>query len=330
MDPRKSARESFARANGLVPKRLVAMPADASFRRYFRYEDVDRPLLMMDAPPPEEDVRPFVKVAKHLATLGLRPPAIYAVDEAQGFVLLEDFGEATFTRLLSGGTDEKTLYEFAVDTLAHLHRIPEALRIDVPPYDIQVLQREAALFTEWYLPYVTGRSLNESARTAWDAAWASVIGGLPQPRKSLVLRDFHVDNLMLLEHGEGLERCGLLDFQDALIGPTAYDVVSLLEDARRDVPENLQRSLKLRYIELSDDIDQTGFDAWFNVLGAQRHAKVLGIFVRLNERDGKSSYLKHLARVRRLLDAKLATVELTAVRQWFEKYLGDAVVPTKP
>jgi len=330
MDPRKSARESFARANGLVPKRLVAMPVDASFRRYFRYENADRRLLMMDAPPPQEDVRPFVKVAKHLAALGLRSPAIYAVDEAQGFVLLEDFGEATFTRLLSGGADEKALYEFAVDTLAHLHRVPGAIQIDVPPYDVKVLQREAALFTQWYLPYAMGPLLNESACTAWDAAWASAIGGLPKPRTSLVLRDFHVDNLMLLERGEGLERCGLLDFQDALIGPTAYDVVSLLEDARRDVPESLQRTLKLRYIELSDDIDQTGFDAWFNVLGAQRHAKVLGIFVRLNERDGKSSYLKHLARVARLFDAKLATVELTPVRQWFEKYLGDAVVPTKP
>ena len=329
MDPRKSARESFARANGLVPKRLVAMPADASFRRYFRYEDVDRPLLMMDAPPPQEDVRPFVKVAKHLSTLGLRSPAIYAVDEAQGFVLLEDFGEATFTRLLSRGTERRRFTNLR-SIRWHTFIVSRRPANRCAPYDVQVLQREAALFTEWYLPYVTGRSLNESARTAWDAAWASVIGGLPQPRKSLVLRDFHVDNLMLLEHGEGLERCGLLDFQDALIGPTAYDVVSLLEDARRDVPESLQRSLKLRYIELSDDIDQTGFDAWFNVLGAQRHAKVLGIFVRLNERDGKSSYLKHLARVRRLLDAKLATVELTAVRQWFEKYLGDAVVPTKP
>ncbi len=303
------------------------MPADASFRRYFRISGAQQRALLMDAPPPQEDVRPFVKIANHLSSLGFSTPQVYAVDQQQGFLILEDFGDDTYTRLLAAGEDELALYELGVDVLCALHSQPAAADVDVPAYDAATCVDEAQLLCEWYVPRALAEPLGEACKTEYGRAWSHVFSALPAARNSLILRDYHVDNLMRVADREGVATCGLLDFQDAVIGPTAYDVVSLLEDARRDISATLTESMLNRY-RLSMGLSDREFEdfmLWYHVLGAQRHCRVLGVFVRLFERDGKDVYLKHLPRLERLLRLHLGVAQLRPLKQWFECYLNASL-----
>lgn len=322
-ESRAQARKAFLEASGWQDAEVEALPGDASFRRYFRLQRGAEPALLMDAPPESEDVRPFVKVAGHLLSLGLSAPKVLASDEARGFLIIEDFGEATFTRLLEAGEAQGPLYEQAVDTLAALHDHPRNAAIELPPYDLAALQKEASLFTDWYLPALTGEATGAEARESYLQAWEEIFGALPGLPKVLVLRDYHVDNLMLLKDRPGPKACGLLDFQDALIGNPAYDLVSLLEDARRDVPEELAGRLFLRYLEKrGGEVDGHLLGRWCACLGAQRHAKVAGIFVRLMWRDGKPVYLKHVPRVMRLLERQIRSAsDLQPLARWCAQHL---------
>jgi len=299
------------------------LAADASFRRYHRVRRNGCSAMLMDAPPAREDVRPFVRVARHLHGLGLSAPAILAADEAQGLLLLEDFGDDTFTRLLAAGCDEEDLYRLAVDVLIHLHRLPaaEALPAGLPAYDLPRLQDEALLLPDWYMPAVLDRPTDAGLRDSYAAAWEQALRPVLAQPATLVLRDFHVDNLMRLPSRDGLAACGLLDFQDAVAGPAAYDLMSLLEDARRDVSAEVRRAMLQRYRESTGGADDDGFLAAFAVLAAQRHAKVIGIFTRLCRRDGKAIYLGHIPRVWRLLERALEHPALAPVADWFERHL---------
>ena len=323
MSSREFQRAAFAAQHGLEDVPVTPLAADASFRRYFRYHSTPQSVLLMDAPPPQEDVRPFVRMAEHLLTLGLSAPSILARDEAQGFLVLEDFGEDTYTRLIGAGEDDGPLYELAVDALIHLHAHPHAANVAVPAYDQSVLLREVALFTQWYLPYALAEPLTGQEMASWLDAWRQTLARRRPLAPTLVLRDYHVDNLMRLDARAGVGACGLLDFQDALIGPGAYDLVSLTEDARRDVDDHLRDRLLNRYLAAFPTLDGHEFMRWYGVLGAQRHAKVLGIFVRLYQRDGKDIYLRHLPRVLRLLRRALVGPELTSVRQWMAQHVDD-------
>ena len=324
-DERAAARSAFLERSGWGQAAVEALPGDASFRRYFRLSGGPEAALLMDAPPPKEDVRPFLRVADHLLGMGFSAPRILARDETAGFLVIEDFGEATFTRLLAVGEEQRPLYELAVDLLASLHEQPGNAKIDLPPYDLAALQREAALLTDWYLPALTGRPTETAARESYLTAWEEVFGGLPGLSRVLVLRDYHVDNLMLLKGREGVAACGLLDFQDAMIGSPAYDLISLLEDARRVVPQDLAGRLFLRYLEnRGGAVDGHLLGRWCACLGAQRHAKVAGIFVRLMWRDGKPVYLKHIPHVMGLLKRQLESApDLKPVALWCERHLPD-------
>jgi aminoglycoside/choline kinase family phosphotransferase len=303
------------------------LSSDASFRRYARLRRGGETALLMDAPPGREDAGAFARVAETLLALGLSAPRILAEDREAGFLLIEDFGEATFTRLLDGGAAPAPLYARAVDALAALHGQAEAGAAPVPFYDRDRLLAEAALLPGWYLPALTGRATSAEARAAWDAAWAAVLDALPPPAETLVLRDYHVDNLMLLEDRAGVAACGLLDFQDAVVGPAAYDLVSLLEDARRDVPEALAEAMLARYAAARPETSGEAFLRWYRVLGVQRHAKVAGIFVRLLVRDGKPRYLGHIPRVMRLLARGLEHPDLAPVARWFDRHLPEPEAP---
>jgi len=302
---------------GAADRKVLA--ADASFRRYDRLTLQGRPAVLMDAPPPKEDVRPFLRIARHLLGLGYSAPAILAADEEAGFLLLEDLGDATFTRLLTAGSAELPLYQMAVDLLIDLHRQPTPDGI-AAPYDRETLLTELSLLTDWYAPAV-GIELDHTARAAYLAAWQDVLPlalGVPE---GLVLRDFHVDNLMRLEGREGLAACGLLDFQDALVGPVTYDLVSLLEDARRDLDPATRAEGRRRYLAAFPTLDQAAFDASWACLAVQRHAKVIGIFTRLCKRDGKPTYLRHIPRIWGLLEAGLGHPGLAPVKSWFDRHI---------
>ena len=299
------------------------LPGDASFRRYERLSLEGRRAMLMDAPPPKEDVRPFLRVARHLTKLGFSAPHIFEADEANGLLLLEDLGDDTFTRLLAKGEDETALYELAVDALIGLHHVPidKVLPLSTPPYDEAKLLEEARLLIDWFLPAISGAPVEAPLAEAYAAVWRGAFTALDGQPYTLVLRDYHVDNLMRLPSRSGIAACGLLDFQDALVGPTAYDLVSLLEDARRDLAPGLAAAMTQRYLAAFPKLDRDKFSAACAVLAAQRNAKIVGIFTRLSRRDGKHHYLAHVPRVWRLLEGDLAHPALSGVRAWFDIHL---------
>ncbi len=322
MAERAAVISAFLEGAGWAGATRRPLAGDASFRRYVRLALGDRKAMLMDAPPPREDVRPFVAIARHLARLGYSAPRVLAEDGQAGLLVIEDLGDATYTSELARGADEAALYTLAVDLLIDLHRNPAAARIDVPPYDDRRLLDEAALLTDWYLPAVQGRETPPAVRAAYLDLWREAFVAARRVPDTLVLRDYHVDNLMVVAGREGLAACGLLDFQDAVIGPVSYDLVSLLEDARRDVPASLALAMVARYLAAFPSLDPAAFAGSYAILGAQRSAKIIGIFTRLFARDGKPRYLHHIPRVWRLLEGDLAHPALAPVRAWF-----DAEVP---
>jgi hypothetical protein len=313
---------AFLTAAGLGGVSRRPLAGDASFRRYERLDDGARRAVLMDAPPPQEDVRPFIAIARLLQSLGLSAPRLLAEDVATGLLLLEDFGDRTYTRIIASGGAEEPLYALAVDLLIELHRRfkPEAASF-VPPYDDQRLLNEAALLVDWYLPAITGNPTAADLREEYLALWRGLLPVARGVSDTLVLRDYHVDNLMLLDGRVGTAACGLLDFQDAVIGARSYDLVSLLEDARRDVPGRIVEAMLGRYLSAFPDLDRAAFDASYAVLGAQRNCKIVGIFTRLCVRDGKPVYLPHIPRVWRLIEQDLRHPALAPVARWLDTHI---------
>jgi aminoglycoside/choline kinase family phosphotransferase len=304
---------------GVVPMPLAG---DASFRRYHRLQRNGRRAVLMDAPPPQEDVTPYIAVSTLLRDLGFSAPEVFAEDRAGGFLLIEDFGDGTYTRLLDHGADERALYSLAVDTLVELQRAVERCGAPyLPPYDVPRLLAEAALLVDWYMPAVLGSPLSEASRDEFLALWQAILPQATLSRDTLVLRDYHVDNLMLLQDRSGVRSCGLLDFQDAVCGSPSYDLVSLLEDARRDVPPELRRMMIERYLGAFPALDRSAFLRSAAILAVQRNCKILGIFTRLWKRDGKSGYLVHIPRIWRLLEQDLRHPALAPIAQWRDRHL---------
>lgn len=302
--------------------RVAPLAGDASFRRYYRLGRNGRRAVLMDAPPPQEDVVPYIAVSQLLRQLGLSAPEVFAEDRAAGFLLIEDFGDDTYTRLLDRGADEPALYTLAVDTLIDLQRAVDARGSpDLPPYDAERLLAEAALLVDWYVPAAIGEPLSARRRDEYLDLWRTLLPQAALPGETLVLRDYHVDNLMLLPDRSGVQGCGLLDFQDAVCGPPSYDLVSLLEDARRDVPADLRQTMTERYLAAFPALDRAAFLRSAAILAAQRNCKILGIFTRLWRRDGKPRYLIHIPRIWRLLDQELAHPALGPIARWLDRHL---------
>lgn len=278
----------------------------------------------MDAPPPLEDVRPFLVIARHLISMGYSAPQIFAEDIVNGLLIIEDFGDQTYTHILAQNQNlEYILYGLAVDLLIDLHRrsTRETLSVSLPSYDHELLNEEALLFPDWYLPAVTGKPTSAVVRKSYVKAWSTSLAYAAAQPPTLVLRDFHVDNLIWLTSKDGVKACGLLDFQDAVAGPAAYDLMSLLEDARRDVSEELFTSMVDRYFSAFSHLERENFETVFSILAAQRHAKIIGIFTRLNLRDAKPAYSAHIPRVWKLLEESLKHPSLSTVAKWFEDYV---------
>ncbi len=324
MVDREAQIAAFLAAAGWRNAERRKLAGDASFRRYERLTQQGGRAVLMDAAPPQEDVRPFLAVSAILQRLGLSVPAILARDEASGLLLLEDLGDNTYTRLLAEGADERALYSLAVDVLIHLQRRFDPLAAAVPPYDESRLLAEAALLVDWFLPAVGLTSVPGDWRESYLAAWRRVLPLATETATTLVLRDYHVDNLLLLPERRGVAGCGLLDFQDAVIGPASYDLVSLLEDARRDVPRELAVAMIERYLAAFPGLDRARFMAAYAVLGVQRSCKIVGIFTRLWKRDGKSQYLGHIPRVWRLIEQDLRHPVLAPIAEWLASHIPPA------
>jgi N-acetylmuramate 1-kinase len=312
-----AAAPDFLVSAGWAGATIAPLAGDASFRRYFHVSDGMRAAVLMDAPPPHEDVRPFVAMAEYLCGIGLSAPRILHRDVDAGLLLIEDFGVERMREAVDADLSrEMAIYEGTVDVLVELHRHTPPSHLK--PHSLEQFLEEVALFTQWYCPALGLDVDVEGFATAWHNVLAPVVAGIANPVTEL--RDFHAENVMLIEGAAGNARFGLLDFQDALTGHPAYDLVSMLEDARRDVTPAVETAMIARYKAATGQSDD--FDTAYWTLGAQRNTRILGLFPRLWKRDGKPHYLAFQPRMWGLLERDLAYPALAPVKSWF-----DANVP---
>jgi len=296
--------KKFLAQNKIANCEIKKVAGDASFRSYYRIFFAGETRILMFAPPSHEDIRPFEKIADFLFQHKFSAPKIFARDEENGFLLLEDFGDDTYGKVLSvESLQELELYQKACDALLELHKI-EAPR-DLPLYNSGLLFREVMLFVDWYLP-LQKKTMSLQQKAHFKFLWFQLFDFLDRENQTLVLRDYHADNLMIIPNREGHKQVGLLDFQDAVIGSKAYDLVSLLEDARRDVDQKNRQEILNYYLEKSK-CDKVKFITDYEILSLQRNIKIVGIFSRLALRDGKEHYLKLLPRVLSFIKLRLAS-----------------------
>jgi aminoglycoside/choline kinase family phosphotransferase len=346
--------KEFLRRSGWGDAGVAPMPSDASSRHYARLSLAGKTALLMDqpqsaeAPPAPEhageaerqalgynalarlagaDTHRFQAVAEHLRGRGLAAPLIHAADHEKGFLILEDFGDTLFADVLSDGSAEEDLYKAAVEVLARLHAqaAPSRLAAGMPlyAYDQAALLAETDLLTEWFLPLALHRAATDSERADHRALWRTALDEIAGSEKVLVHRDFHAQNLMWMPERKGLARVGLIDFQDAVAGSRAYDLISLTEDARRDVSPALAELALAHYLAAARaqgiSTDEAQFRTEMAIMAAQRNAKIVGIFARLYKRDLKPRYLVLLPRVWRHLEHDLTHPALADLRAWYDR-----------
>jgi len=352
-NPRSELMTAFLSDAGWGGAELRPLPGDASTRHYIRVHHNGRTAMLMDQPQQAEaptagpDATPearralgynalarlagadcgrFVAAAKHLKRCGISAPEIYAADVPQGFLLLEDLGDDLYTDVIAKGGDERAMYQAAIEALARLHAKPAPANLapDKPlfRYDETAQLAETDLLTEWFLPAALGHPISANAIEEHRALWRDTLRAL-DGAKVFVHRDFHAQNLLWRGDREGISRVGVVDFQDALAGSPAYDVISLLEDARRDVTPELARGMTQIYLKKSRDngvtLAKEHFELTAAILAAQRNAKIIGIFARLAKRDKKPRYLAHLPRVWRYMEHDLSHPSLAKLKAWYDR-----------
>lgn len=358
LDSREAERREFLHEAGWGEAQRDNLAGDASTRRYERLQTASgERAVLMDAPPaaeapscppdatPEErralgynalaclagpDARPFMAISRFLVENGFSAPKVLSADLERGLLLLEDLGDDLFARIVNKSASEDEIYKAAVDLLADLHTlpIPQSLPVNqtsdyiLHHYDRHALGIETDLLIEWFAPAAL-KNLTNQARSDYQGAWQSLFDVLEGSDAVLVLRDYHAENLLWLPQRTGRARVGLLDFQDGLLGHRAYDLVSLLQDARRDVDPELEKRMIEHYcscaMERSSGFNEAEFHRAYAILGVQRNAKIIGIFVRLAKRDGKPKYLGFLPRIWAYIERGLAHEDLRNIAAWFEK-----------
>jgi aminoglycoside/choline kinase family phosphotransferase len=353
---RDDAIAGFLKRSGWGTARLDPLVADASTRRYIRLHKDGRTAMLMDQPQaaeapaapagatPEQrhalgynaiarlagaDCGRFIAAANYLRARGLSAPEIYSYDVGEGLVLIEDLGDRLYADTLNKGGDENGLYKAAAEVLSQLHaeRAPTVLPPDKPlhTYDETALLAEVDLMTEWFAPVALGRTLAADEIEEHRALWRAVLRDAVGASSVFVHRDYHAQNLMWLEDRSGAARVGLIDFQDAVAGTTAYDLISLVEDARRDVPAEIAELATGHYLETmkaqGTPRDEQAFRSEMAVMAAQRNAKIAGIFARLSKRDGKPRYLGYLPRVWGYLNRDLSHPDLSNLKHWYDRVI---------
>jgi len=352
--------DAFLRDAGWSNAVRSKLAGDASTRCYDRLEGPKGRAVLMNAPPGAEsaacppnadeharrtlgynalarlagpDTRPFVAIAEFLTRNGFSAPRILAADNEQGLLLLEDLGDGIYNRVIADGEDELPLYEAAIDALARLHTVtpPDEFPLsqggEVPllGYDEVALGEEVRLLTDWYLPACSGEPTGEDRENEFLALWRETLSKLTNAQEVLTLRDYHADNLIWLPERDGTARVGLLDFQDGLKGHRAYDLVSLLEDARRDVSPALAEKMLARYathaMAANPRFDLAAFHLGYALLGLQRNTKILGIFARLWKRDGKPQYPSYMPRVWAYIEHDLDHPAVAGLKAWYGEHI---------
>lgn len=318
MTDREAEIQAFLAESDWCDAQIAPLAGDASNRRYLRLSGTAGPAVLMDAPADKgEDIRPFIHVAGYMRAIGLSAPCIYKADTTRGLMLLEDLGDDLFARVVSIRPDLETcLYSCAIDLLVALHRasLPEGLA----PYCVPVMADMATLAFDWYLG--GARAQDPQACAEFHTEMQAVLTRHAPEQTVLIQRDYHAENLLWLPGRSGTARVGLLDFQDAMLGHPAYDLVSLLQDARRDVSTQLETDMIARYIDATG-VEAGAFTAAYHCLGAQRNLRILGVFSRLCLRDGKAHYIDLIPRVWRLLDRDLAHPALGDVARIVHRHL---------
>ncbi|NOX73403.1 MAG: phosphotransferase [Alphaproteobacteria bacterium] len=311
----------FLAAAGWQGAKRSPLAGDASARRYERLtrEGTGQQAVLMDAPPESgEAIEPFLQVARFLVAAGFSAPEIYAWDIANGLILMEDLGDNLYARVCARSPAlEGQLYEAAIDALCALHKLPPP---DLPDYGQATYLREARLLVDWYLPVASGKVCSEGMLAAFDGLIGAACGQVETGHKTCVLRDYHAENLLWLPDRKGIAKVGQLDFQDALLGHPAYDLVSLLEDARRDTSAELRAAMIARYLDQSG-AELASFRQAYAVLGAQRNLKIIGIFARLCLRDGKPDYINLIPRVWAHAERDLQHPVLADLKAFMDRYV---------
>lgn len=321
-------RLDYARAaTGEAIDDVAIVAADASFRSYWRIQTSQGSRILMDAPPPLEDVVPFAQVSAYLNSVGIHAPAVYHTDTVKGYALLEDFGDTTMFEAMKRGDNMTALYEKAVDILIHLAKQKPA---DVPAFSTQMYQDEVSLYADWYLPVVHGGATEPALRQQLRDMWLPLIAKINKTPKTTIMGDYHCQNLMVLPNGldDTLACMGVLDFQGARVGTVAYDMVSLLYDVRFDVPADLRGHLIRRYVEgLDGAVTMEAFMTALRLSGVQNLMRIAGIFTRLQHRDGKAAYGRYMPRLWGHLSELLAHPDCASVREFLGRY-GPAELET--
>ncbi|WP_306251571.1 aminoglycoside phosphotransferase family protein [Parvularcula sp. IMCC14364] len=352
MSDRQNVIENFLASTGWQDAQRLSLTADASTRTYLRLTRNGETALLMDAPPVAEtascpqgateeerkalgynaearlagpNLHAFVEIARMLRKTGLCAPEIFAHDASVGLALIEDLGDNLYTHHSISPQAESEAYAVAVAALAHLHQAelawPNTPDYCVQDYDALAMMAEVTLLPEWYLPFSTGIALSDENSQEYISIWRALLQGVSAP-SVFVMRDYHAENLLWLDNKAGIRRAGIIDFQDGLKGQPAYDLVSLIEDARRDVSEVLAVDLKDQYINhmrnADSAFDVAGFERDYAILAAQRNAKILGIFARLVQRDGKPKYKALLPRVEDHFRSDIARSGLEPLREWVQ------------
>lgn len=301
--------------------KLETLPSDASPRSYIRLLGEDK-LLMEDRTDPV-GFASFIRLARHLTGLGLSAPRVFGTAPSIGLALIEDFGTVTYGNLLEAGHDETSLYELAIDALVHLHAHPQSTEVTTPTYDLDLLLQEISIFSEWFVPEFAPCVDVPRFDTAFRALWRAALAPVIDAPTALVLRDFHIDNLMLLKGHDGVKACGLLDFQDGVLGAAEYDLMSLLQDARRDLADGLENTMLKRYLAAIPPACGTRDEIMkrYHLLAAQRHTRIAGLFPRLNKRDGKMGYLQFMPRVMQQMQAALIDADLPEIADFIDTNL---------
>ncbi|MCV2892641.1 aminoglycoside phosphotransferase family protein [Lentibacter sp. XHP0401] len=324
MTQRHDLSTSFLTAAGWHEAIRAPLAGDASNRRYERLKAADgTPAVLMDAPPEKgEDVRPFVHIAEYLTSIGLSAPRILAADAEHGFLLLEDLGDDLFARVVVNlPALEPEIYTAATDVLLALHK--HTPPVGLAPYSPAVMADMAALAHRWYGAQNTGSMADQSAK--FHAAFQALLAQHIPEQTVLIQRDYHAENLLWLPERKGPARVGLLDFQDAMLGHPAYDLVSLLQDARRDVPLDIEQHMLAHYISRSGH-DETEFSTAYALLGAQRNLRILGVFARLSLYSNKPHYVDFIPRVWAYLLRDLSHPALSDIRAML---LADLPAPSE-